>query len=80
MSFGPWQIAIIVLLLVLLFGRGRISEMMGDVAKGIRSFKDGLADDGSKPADANKQQTIDHSAGGETVDTQAVKQDETTKS
>lgn len=80
MSFGPWQIAIIVLLLVLLFGRGRISEMMGDVAKGIRSFKDGLADDGSKPNTENNQQSINHSAGGETVDTKTVKQDETTKS
>ena len=45
MSIGPWQIIIIVLLLVLLFGRGKISELMGDVAKGIKSFKKGIAED-----------------------------------
>lgn len=42
MSLGPWQIIIIVLLVVLLFGRGKISSLMGDVAKGINSFKKGL--------------------------------------
>lgn len=45
MSIGPWQIILVVLLIVLLFGRGKISELMGDFAKGIRSFKKGLADD-----------------------------------
>ena len=45
MALGPWQIVIIVLLVVLFFGRGRISEMMGDLAKGITSFKKGLRED-----------------------------------
>ncbi|NNC71413.1 MAG: twin-arginine translocase TatA/TatE family subunit [Sphingomonadaceae bacterium] len=45
MALGPWQIAIIVLLIVLFFGRGRISDMMGDLAKGITSFKRGLRED-----------------------------------
>ena len=45
MALGPWQIVIIVLLVVLFFGRGRISEMMGDLAKGITSFKKGLRDE-----------------------------------
>ena len=45
MSIGIWQIAIVVILLVLLFGRGKISSLMGDVAKGIKSFKKGMATD-----------------------------------
>ncbi len=45
MTIGFWQIAIVVALVVLLFGRGKISELMGDVAKGIKSFKKGLSDD-----------------------------------
>ena len=45
MSIGFWQIAIVVLLLVVLFGRGKISELMGDVARGIKSFKSGMQDD-----------------------------------
>ena len=45
MSIGFWQIAIVVILVVLLFGRGKISSLMGDVAKGIKSFKKGMSDD-----------------------------------
>jgi len=45
MSIGPWQIILVVLIIVLLFGRGKISEVMGDFAKGIRSFKKGLTED-----------------------------------
>ena len=52
MQIGFWQIAIVVLLVVLLFGRGKISDLMGDVAKGITNFKKGIADgDDKKPAD-----------------------------
>ena len=43
MSIGFWQIAIVVILVVLLFGRGKISALMGDVAKGIKSFKKGMS-------------------------------------
>ncbi len=42
MSIGFWQIAVVVVLVVLLFGRGKISGLMGDVAKGIKSFKKGM--------------------------------------
>ncbi len=45
MSIGFWQILLVVALVVLLFGRGKVSELMGDVAKGIKSFKRGMADD-----------------------------------
>jgi len=50
MSLGIWQIALIVFLVVLLFGRGKISELMGDVAKGITSFKKGLNEADENPA------------------------------
>ena len=45
MSIGFWQIAVVVILVVLLFGRGKISGLMGDVAKGIKSFKKGMSSD-----------------------------------
>ena len=45
MGISFWQIAIVVVLVVLLFGRGKISSLMGDVAKGIKSFKKGMASD-----------------------------------
>ena len=53
---GFWQIAIVVVLVVLLFGRGKISSLMGDVAKGIKSFKKGLSDE--SPSD-NEDKTDD---------------------
>lgn len=45
MSPSIWQILIVGLLVVLLFGRGKISGMMGDVAKGIKAFKQGMAEE-----------------------------------
>ena len=51
MSIGIWQIAIVVILVVLLFGRGKISSLMGDVAKGIKSFKKGMASDANDDSD-----------------------------
>ena len=47
MGISFWQIAIVVVLVVLLFGRGKISSLMGDLAKGIKSFKKGMSDDTS---------------------------------
>ena len=51
MSIGFWQIAVVAVLVVLLFGRGKISDLMGDVAKGIKSFKKGMSDTPESPGD-----------------------------
>ena len=59
MSIGFWQIAIVVVLVVLLFGRGKISDLMGDVAKGIKSFKKGMKDPTS---DQNNSTTSEDSS------------------
>tara|TARA_Y100000996_G_scaffold371576_1_gene319960 strand:- start:1132 stop:1344 length:213 start_codon:yes stop_codon:yes gene_type:complete len=55
MSIGFWQMAIVAVLIVLLFGRGKISSLMGDVAKGIKSFKKGMASD---PVEDNTPKNI----------------------
>ncbi len=54
MGISFWQIAIVVVIVVLLFGRGKISSLMGDVAKGIKSFKKGMSDDSSSNNDDSK--------------------------
>jgi len=54
MSLGPWQLIIIALVVLVLFGRGRISEMMGDFGKGIKSFKEGMAEEEKPAASAPK--------------------------
>ncbi len=49
-SFSLVHWLVLILVVMLLFGRGRISDLMGDFAKGINSFKKGLADDDTRPA------------------------------
>lgn len=66
MSLGIWQILIVAALVVLLFGRGRISEMMGDIGKGITSFRKGLKEPSDDDA-ASRAKTIDNET-GEPVD------------
>ena len=56
MSIGFWQIAIVVVLVVLLFGRGKISDLMGDIAKGIKSFKKGMKDPTQDQSDTSSSQ------------------------
>ena len=51
MGISFWQIAIVVVLVVLLFGRGKISSLMGDVAKGIKSFKKGMSADSTEDSE-----------------------------
>lgn len=53
MSIWHWLIVGIIVL-VLFGGRGRVSDIMGDLAKGIKSFRKGLAEDDSKPLSDQK--------------------------
>ena len=62
MSIGFWQIAVVVILVVLLFGRGKISSLMGDVAKGIKSFKKGMKDPIQDQSDSAPSQDQSDSA------------------
>ena len=56
MGISFWQIAIVVVLVVLLFGRGKISSLMGDVAKGIKSFKKGMSSEDKDQANSDSDQ------------------------
>ena len=63
-SLSIWHWIIVIGVVLLLFGRGKISELMGDVATGIKAFKKGMADDdtaATPAADAPKDpKIIDH--------------------
>lgn len=56
-GIGIWQILIVALVVLVLFGRGRISEMMGDFGKGISSFKKGMSEE--EEADAASKARIE---------------------
>ena len=62
-SLSIWHWLLVILVVVLLFGRGKISDLMGDVAKGIKSFKKGMADDtADTSADDDKTKSLEQSA------------------
>jgi len=69
-----WHWIVVGLIVVLLFGRGKISDLMGDVAKGIKAFKKGMAeDDTAKPVQPSEPvRTIDHQAGATGTQTNAT--------
>jgi sec-independent protein translocase protein TatA len=48
-GFSVWHWIIVIIIVMLLFGRGKFSELMADVAKGVKSFRKGMSDDDSPP-------------------------------
>ena len=62
-SLSIWHWIVVIAVVLLLFGRGKISDLMGDVAQGIKAFKKGMQDDdkvADKPAEPSK--SIEHNA------------------
>jgi sec-independent protein translocase protein TatA len=57
-SFSLWHWLVVIILVLLLFGRGRISDMMGDIGKGLKSFKQGMADE--EPPAKSDPKTIEN--------------------
>ncbi|HVM21944.1 MAG TPA: twin-arginine translocase TatA/TatE family subunit [Sphingomicrobium sp.] len=55
-GFSLWHWLVVIILVLLLFGRGRISDMMGDIGRGLKSFKQGMAEDDAneRPAEPRK--------------------------
>ena len=62
-SLSIWHWIVVIAVILLLFGRGKISDLMGDVAQGIKAFKKGMADD-DKPAEKSEPvKSIDNASG-----------------
>jgi sec-independent protein translocase protein TatA len=76
-SMSLWHWIVVIGVVLLLFGRGKISELMGDVAQGIKAFKKGMSEDDSpktdsakiEPGKAEAMKTLDH----QTADSSAAK-------
>ena len=65
-----WHWLVVGVIVMLLFGRGKVSELMGDVAKGIKAFKKGMSEEDTQPAAATTPmtpgeslRTLEHQAG-----------------
>ena len=52
MSIGIWQVVLILLIVLILFGAGKLPKVMGDVAKGVKNFKSGLKDEDEEGKEA----------------------------
>lgn len=72
-SMSIWHWIVVGIIVLLLFGRGKVSELMGDVAKGIKAFKKGMAEDETTPT-ASTEPTKQLDAQG--VPVSAVKAEE----
>jgi sec-independent protein translocase protein TatA len=62
-TLSIWHWLVVIVVVLLLFGRGKISELMGDMAQGIKAFKKGMSDDTEAKAEAEQVEpvkTIDH--------------------
>ena len=67
-SLSIWHWIVVIAVVLLLFGRNKISDLMGDVAQGIKAFKKGMADD-DKPGEVKSEpKSIDHQAGATKTD------------
>ena len=75
-GFSLWHILLLALLILLLFGGNRFSAMMGDVAKGLKSFKQGMADD-DKPVERHESRPLPRST-SEPIDVTPRQQDPVT--
>jgi len=78
MSIGIWQVILILLVVLIIFGAGKLPAVMGDLAKGVKNFKSGLRDeDETVPSESPKVLRADTPT---TVDHTTVKKDETARS
>jgi sec-independent protein translocase protein TatA len=75
MSIGIWQVVLILLIVLILFGAGKLPKVMGDVAKGVKNFKTGMRD-----AEEEDKKALTADAGEPTVAQSGLKRDETAKS
>jgi len=78
-SMSIWHWIVVIAVVLLLFGRGKISELMGDVAQGIKAFKKGMSED-EKTADAKSEPVKTIEAGGSTSKTEAERRAESVRS
>ena len=75
MSIGIWQVVLILLIVLILFGAGKLPKVMGDVAKGVKNFKSGMKDD-----DEDEKKVLTSDTAEPEVAEAGLKRDEAAKS
>jgi sec-independent protein translocase protein TatA len=88
MSIGPWQILLVLLIVLIIFGAGKLPKVAGDLAQGIKNFRSGMKEEGpgkDEPAQVTKseaapEQTTTAEAGPEPSPASGPGKDEAAKS
>ena len=78
MSLGVWQVVLILLIVVIIFGAGKLPKVMGDVAKGVKNFKQGMKDE--EDTASQRQISSDDAEVGSTTTATGQTKDEAAKS
>lgn len=79
MSIGVWQVILILVIVLIIFGAGKLPRVMGDVAKGIKNFKAGMSSDPDKDGDANAKDDA-RNDDGKTIEGSATDKTDSTSS
>jgi len=69
MSIGPWQIILILVIVLIIFGAGKLPRVAGDLAKGIKNFKKGMnEEDKSESAEGEKTEVLESTSNDDKVE------------
>jgi sec-independent protein translocase protein TatA len=81
MSIGIWQVVLILLIVLIVFGAGKLPKVMGDVAAGVKNFRKGMRED-DEGGDATTSKSIgrDADTGATTAEREREREDETVRS
>lgn len=73
-SIGIWQVILVLAIVLIIFGAGKLPRVMGDVAKGMKNFKQGMKDEDETDTAGNRQinreETVDTTASNTTTPSQ----------
>ena len=82
-EFSIWHWLVLIVIVMLLFGRGKVSDLMGDVAQGIKAFKKGMAADDAPAPKAEQPEAVkavDHRESAEVPQAEPARHTESTNS
>ena len=71
MGIGVWQVVLVLVIVLIIFGAGKLPKVMGDVAKGVKNFKSGMAEE---PSDSNKESVANDSTAAQVSESSEKKE------
>lgn len=79
MSIGIWQVVLVLMIVLILFGAGKLPRVMGDLAKGIKNFRTGMKEEEAAAAESDQPREVSHGEAAPAAGAAATKADEPAK-